>query len=268
MLYLCFSMAILTPLSKLKDLITKDTRFELTQEFRDCIASMEDTNLNLFITGKAGTGKSTLIEYFRSTTKKKVVVLAPTGLAAINVKGQTIHSFFHLAPRFQDPSQPMRQSNSRIYRDLDTIIIDEISMVRADVFDAIDRFLRVNGKDKNRPFGGIQIIAVGDLYQLPPIVGREEAHIFRQLYETPYFFSSDAFTSSSFTVIELTNIFRQKDETFITILNNIRDGQIRTKDLDALNNQVVTKDYEKKYDVTTLHLRQQIALCLLLMIRS
>ena len=253
MLYLCFSMAILTPLSKLKDLITKDTRFELTQEFRDCIASMEDTNLNLFITGKAGTGKSTLIEYFRSTTKKKVVVLAPTGLAAINVKGQTIHSFFHLAPRFQDPSQPMRQSNSRIYRDLDTIIIDEISMVRADVFDAIDRFLRVNGKDKNRPFGGIQIIAVGDLYQLPPIVGREEAHIFRQLYETPYFFSSDAFTSSSFTVIELTNIFRQKDETFITILNNIRDGQIRTKDLDALNNQVVTKDYEKiRRDYITL----------------
>jgi len=238
--------SITSSLLKLKDLITKDeVTFEMTQEFKDCIASMEDTNLNLFITGKAGTGKSTLIEYFRNTTRKKTVVLAPTGLAAINVKGQTIHSFFHLAPRFQDPSSPMRQSNSRMYRDLDTVIIDEISMVRADVFDAIDRFLRVNGKDKNLPFGGVQIIVVGDLYQLPPIVGREESHIFRQLYETPYFFSSDAFSSSSFTVIELTNIFRQKDEAFIHMLNTIREGQINTKDLEAINNQVVTHDYEK-----------------------
>ena len=227
--------------------------FEMTQEFTDSIASMEDSSLNLFITGKAGTGKSTLIEYFRSTTKKKTVVLAPTGLAAINVKGQTIHSFFHLAPRFQDPSTPVRQSNSRIYRDLDTIIIDEISMVRADIFDAIDRFLRVNGKDRNLPFGGIQIIVVGDLYQLPPIVNREESHLFKELYESPYFFSSDAFQSASFSVIELTSIFRQNDAEFIKILNDIREGYVDDKDLSVINKQVVTHDYEKiRRDYITL----------------
>ncbi len=152
----------------------------------------------------AGTGKSTLIEYFRNTTKKKTVVLAPTGLAAINVKGQTVHSFFHLPPRFLDPHVQFRQSNSRVYKDLDTVIIDEISMVRADLFDALDRFLRINGKDRNLPFGGIQMIVVGDLYQLPPIVAREEAHIFSQFFESPYFFSANAFSDSGFAVIELT----------------------------------------------------------------
>jgi len=206
---------------------------------------MEETNLNLFITGKAGTGKSTLIEYFRNTTKKKTVVLAPTGLSALNVRGQTIHSFFHFAPRFQDPTSLVRRSSSRMYRDLDTIIIDEISMVRADVFDAIDKFLRVNGKDSTLPFGGIQMIAVGDLYQLPPIVTREEIHLFKQLYDSPYFFDSHAYSSSNFTTIELTTIFRQRDDTFIALLNNIREGSIRSEDLERINQQVVTKDYEK-----------------------
>lgn len=235
-----------TTIKKIKDLITgEDKTYQLTQELQDCIESMENSTLNLFITGKAGTGKSTLIEYFRNTTKKKTVILAPTGLAAINVRGQTIHSFFHLAPHFADPNQIPRLSNSRIYRDIDTIIIDEISMVRADIFDRIDKFLRVNGKDKNLPFGGIQMIVVGDLYQLPPIVTHEEQFVFNQFYDSPYFFSSDAFSQALFSVIELTNIFRQKDEKYITLLNKIRVGQVSVNDLEVINARVVTKDYEK-----------------------
>lgn len=233
-------------IKKIKDIITgNEETFEITQEFQDCIDTMENTSLNLFIAGKAGTGKSTLIDYFRNTTKKKAVILAPTGLAAINVKGQTIHSFFHLPPRFIDPSVPARRSNSRIYRDLDTVIIDEISMVRADLFDGLDRFLRVNGKDKNLPFGGVQIIVVGDLYQLPPILTREETHIFNQFFETPYFFSANAFASGNFSMIELGHIFRQKDEQYISLLNKIRIGTVTSEDLEPINARVVTKDYEK-----------------------
>ena len=234
-----------TALKTLKKIASHQESFTITQEFKDCIDSMEQTDLNLFITGKAGTGKSTLIEYFRNTTKKRTVILAPTGLAALNVRGQTIHSFFHLAPRFQDPTSPIRESNSRIYRDLDTIIIDEISMVRADVFDAIDRFLRVNGKDRTLPFGGIQMIVVGDLYQLPPIVTREESHLFKQLYDSPYFFSSHAYSSSQFTTIELTTIFRQKDEDFIRLLGKIRNGTVSSTDLSKVNERLVTDNYEK-----------------------
>lgn len=238
--------SIKTTVKKIKDLISgKEETFEISAEFKDCIHSMEETNLNLFITGKAGTGKSTLIDYFRNTTKKKAIVLAPTGLAAINVRGQTIHSFFHLPPRFIDPHMMMRISPSRIYRDLDTIIIDEVSMVRADLFDALDRFLRLNGKDKSLPFGGTQIIVVGDLFQLPPIVAREELQVFNEFFESPYFFSSYAFSQGKFSVIELTRIYRQKDEAYISLLNKIRIGEVSMGDLGLINARVVVKDFEK-----------------------
>lgn len=155
----------------IKDTLTgEDKKFIITPELADCMSVLEDSSQNVFITGKAGTGKSTFIDYFRNTTKKKVVVLAPTGLAAINVRGQTLHSFFHLPPRFITKDAISLRANSRIYKDLDAIIIDEISMVRADVLDGIDYFLRVHGKDRNLPFGGIQMIFVGDLYQLPPLL--------------------------------------------------------------------------------------------------
>ena len=230
----------------IKDMLTgEDKSFILTPELQDSINLMENSANNLFITGKAGTGKSTLIEYFRNTTKKKTVVLAPTGLAAINVRGQTIHSFFHLPPRFITPHSVPRRVNSRIYRDLDTIIIDEISMVRADILDGIDHFLRIHGKDRSQPFGGVQMIFVGDLYQLPPIVTREDMVIFQQFYDSPYFFSSEAFSSTPFLSIELSHIFRQKDESFITLLNKIRVGAISSTDLSTINEQIVLKNYEK-----------------------
>lgn len=232
-------------LQTIKDHISgEDKSFTLTQELQDCISVMENSNDIIFITGKAGTGKSTLIDYFRNTTKKKTVVLAPTGLAAINVRGQTIHSFFHLPPRFITPDAIPKRVNSRIYRDLDTIIIDEISMVRADILDGIDQFLRLHGKDRMLPFGGIQMIFVGDLYQLPPIVTRDDIPMFNRMYESPYFFSAEAFPSSC-TVIELMNIFRQKDPSFITILNRIRVGNVASSDLEIINQRIVTNDYEK-----------------------
>lgn len=230
----------------IKDAITGEEKsFTITQELKDCIEVMENSREHIFITGKAGTGKSTLIDFFRNTTKKKIVVLAPTGLAAINVKGQTLHSFFHLPPRFITSNAISRKVNSRLYRDLDAIIIDEISMVRADILDGIDEFLRIHGKDRNVPFGGVQMIFVGDLFQLPPIVSRQEIDVFRQFYESPYFFSSKVFQIIRPTVMELSNIFRQKDEVFITILNKIRIGDVSIQELHDINARIVTGDYEK-----------------------
>ncbi|MDP2730431.1 MAG: AAA family ATPase, partial [Dehalococcoidales bacterium] len=151
----------------------RQTSVEINDQFRHALEIMEGTNRNVFITGRAGTGKSTLLEYFRNTTKKKVVVLAPTGVAALNVKGQTIHSFFRFKPGIT-PERVKRlrsdRSNESIYYKLDIIIIDEISMVRADLLDCVDRFLRLNGPEADKPFGGIQMAFIGDLYQLPPVV--------------------------------------------------------------------------------------------------
>src|SRR5688500_5430016 len=139
-------------------------KFILTDEHKVSLDYLENSYQNLFISGKAGTGKTSLIHHFRSITKKKVVVLAPTGIAALNIKGQTIHSFFKFPARLIEASSIRRVSNERIYADIDCLIIDEISMVRADILDGIDRFLRLHGRDKNMPFGGVQIILVGDMY--------------------------------------------------------------------------------------------------------
>ena len=222
-------------LKKLQSILTGKDSFSLTQEFKDAVDSIELTNENLFITGKAGTGKSTLIEYVRNHTDKKIVVLAPTGLSAINVRGQTIHSFFHLPPRLITRQSIKRPYNDRIYKDVDTIIIDEISMVRADVIDGIDHFLRINGRDHTLPFGGVQMVFVGDLYQLPPVLRREEMGVFSELYDSPYFFSADAFSLRNFSLIELRTIFRQKDLTFVEILNNIRVGNVTSEILAPIN---------------------------------
>lgn len=240
----------MNPLTKtfkiIKDILTgEDKTFIVTQELTDSISVIENSTDNVCITGKAGTGKSTFIEYFRNTTKKKIVVLAPTGLSAINIKGQTLHSFFHLPPRFITKNAISTRANSRMYKDLDCIVIDEISMVRADVLDGIDYFLRLHGKDRNLPFGGVQMVFVGDLYQLPPIVTYQDAALFQELYESPYFFSSHAFSSIPFVNIELTSIFRQKDPKFISLLNKIRNANVTSQDLEPINEKIVVKDFEK-----------------------
>lgn len=197
---------------------------------------MENSNKNIFITGKAGTGKSTLLQYFREKTNKQVVVLAPTGVAALNVKGETIHSFFGLKPDVTvEKIQPV---DEEIYRNIDTLIIDEISMVRADLLDCVDKFLRLNGRYRNKPFGGTQVIVIGDLYQLPPVVTEKERDFFKERYKSEYFFDSDAFKSVEWEFIELEKVYRQEDEQFIRILNEIRNGKISQDSLSLLNSRV------------------------------
>ncbi|RJQ55427.1 MAG: WYL domain-containing protein [Actinobacteria bacterium] len=213
---------------------------DLNVEFREALQIMEETSENLLVTGRAGTGKSTLLDYFRSITKKKIVVLAPTGVAAVNVAGQTIHSFF----RFQPNATPdkIRRINDSIYQQLDAIVIDEVSMVRADLLDLIDAFMRKNGRTKGAPFGGIQMIFIGDLYQLPPVVTRDERDYLESRYESEYFFDSDVFSEVEFELVELEKVYRQTDANFIGLLNGIRNRSIDERELELINARLLADD--------------------------
>lgn len=213
---------------------------DLTPLFQHALDLMENSDLNLFITGRAGTGKSTLLNYFRTKTHKKVAVLAPTGVAALNVQGQTIHSFFKFKPSvtLESIRKLEKKKEREIYQTLDAIIIDEISMVRADLLDCVDQFLRFNGKDPQLPFGGIQMIFIGDLYQLPPVVTSEEKQAFKSHYKSPYFFSAQFFLTFDMELIELDKIYRQKDTDFIHLLNAIRNQTFSQADVEKLNTRV------------------------------
>lgn len=216
----------------------KSNQIELNDRFCDVLQRMEYSDASLFITGRAGTGKSTLLSHFCARTKKNPVVLAPTGVAALNVRGQTIHKFFHFYTdvttdkirRFK-----VRPRNPKLYKKLTTIIIDEISMVRADLLDCIDVFLRLYGPNEALPFGGVQMIFVGDLYQLPPVVSRESEAIFSDHYETPYFFSAHCLRDADFSIIELDTIYRQKEQDFVALLNRIRTDNATDSDIAHLN---------------------------------
>ena len=229
---------------------------ELNGEFRNALLLLENTSKNLFITGKAGTGKSTLLNYFRSVTQKNVVILAPTGVAALNVKGQTIHSFFHFKPDItQETVKKLGHYSTLVYKAIDTIIIDEISMVRADLLDCVDRFMRLNGKDASRPFGGVQMVFIGDLYQLSPVVTEAEEEIFRGHYKSQYFFDSRVFEGLPLEFIELEKHYRQTDRDFIDLLNAIRNNSATKEHLDALNKRFnpffVPKDSDLYITLTT-----------------
>ena len=193
---------------------------------------------NIFITGKAGTGKTTLLEYFRINSKKNFVILASTGISAIKAKGKTIHSFFLFPPRILI-NEKSKRLRSKVISKIDTILIDECSMIRCDVLDAIDQSLRLN-RNSDKSFGGIQIILLGDLHQLPPVIRENEREIFNNFYPLGhYFFNANCFEESDIKTYELTRVYRQKDKDFINILNNIRSGNINDNDLFILNNRVV-----------------------------
>ncbi|MEK7103205.1 MAG: AAA family ATPase [Patescibacteria group bacterium] len=223
---------------------------EINEQFKTALDAMENTSRHIFLTGRAGTGKSTLLDHFRNNTKKKIVVLAPTGVAAINVKGQTIHSFFGFKPDVTIlKAKKSAQSNADdIYKNLDAIVIDEISMVRADLLDCVDQFMRIKGKTKHVAFGGVQMIMIGDLYQLPPVVTAQEKEMFSDFYETPYFFSAKGWaqdhnlfnTVTDFDIasFQLDTIYRQRDTQFISILNAIRDTTVTRAHLEELNTRV------------------------------
>ena len=208
----------------------------LDDTFQDILDQLENSTEHVFITGKAGTGKSTLLQLYRKTTRKKVVVLSPTGISALHVQGQTIHSFFQLPPRLLAGFRPeIVRRLVPLLRHLEVLIIDEISMVRADVMDAIDVTLRLHRKSIE-PFGGIRIIMFGDLFQLPPVVSTpEEKIIFSTDYSSPYFFSAKVFREHRIRMIELDKVYRQKDRMFIQLLDNIRTNQADYDDMETLN---------------------------------
>lgn len=209
---------------------------ELSEQFRQALDRLEKDGANLFITGKAGTGKSTLLQLFRNTTRKRTVVLAPTGVAALNVRGQTIHSFFGFPPRLFPRSEVKKRRDRRLYRNVDVLIIDEISMVRADLLDHMDYFLRLN-RDDPRPFGGLQVVFFGDLFQLPPVVATEfEQSHFQEVYPTPYFFSAELFsTDFSIELFELRKVYRQDNRHFLRLLEAVRLNHADEDDLAELN---------------------------------
>ncbi len=216
-----------------------NSAMEFSDEFLSALSVMESGKKNLFITGRAGTGKSTLLSYFKSVTKRKVAVLAPTGVAALNVKGQTIHSFCRFKPDITLEKVVRLQGVSyaaiSMYRSIETIIIDEISMVRADLLDCLDRFMRLNGMNPDLPFGGAQVILIGDLYQLPPVVSDDERKIFEGPYRSAYFFDSNVFGEISLEYIELKRYYRHSDPQFIRLLNAIRDNTASEEDLRMIN---------------------------------
>ena len=207
---------------------------------------IERTGVNVFLTGKAGTGKTTFLRRLKERSPKRMVVVAPTGVAAINAGGVTIHSFFQfpLAPYIpggsfnaKDEKYRFSKEKKNIIRTLDLLVIDEISMVRADLLDQIDAVLRLH-KDRHRPFGGVQLLMIGDLSQLAPVVKESEWALLREYYRTPYFFGSHALQQTQHVTIELTHVYRQSDQAFINILNEVRENRLTPESLARLNSRV------------------------------
>jgi ATP-dependent exoDNAse (exonuclease V) alpha subunit len=223
---------------------------EINNEFKQALNILFKTNDNVFVTGKAGTGKTTFLKYYVSKCNKKFVILAPTGVAALNAGGETIHSFFKFKTDITLDKIKKRKFNSNsIYKNIDVIIIDEVSMLRADLLDCVEKFLRLNGKVPNLPFGGTQIIFIGDLLQLPPVVMKDEQFLFQSYYDSPYFFSAKCMKECYCHVIEFTKVYRQVDTNFIDMLNSIRNNRATQNTISVLNERVNKKFQKAKLSV-------------------
>ncbi len=209
---------------------------KLDAQFNATMNELESSTDHYFITGRAGTGKSTLLKLWRRSSRKKMVVLAPTGIAALHVEGQTIHSFFRFPPRMMNPGDFKKLKNRKLIKALDVIIIDEVSMVRADMLDNIDQALRLN-RANNEAFGGIQMVFFGDLFQLPPIVAKSaEREYMEYHYDTPYFFSAHVWQNDvDIRGIELTKVYRQEEHHFLRLLEEIRYNNADWETLEAIN---------------------------------
>ncbi len=231
---------------------------EFTDESLGVLNELHSGEDNLFLTGKAGTGKTTLIKYFVKQYEKNIAILAPTGIAATNVSGQTIHSFFGFQTGLLLPGIARERNGSDLHFNIKVLVIDEISMVRADVFDAIDRYLRKWGPNQNLPFGGVRIICVGDLFQLPPVLNEDEEPHHSVVYSSRYFFDSKAFLNGDFKRIELTKVYRQSDPDFLSMLNKIRVGNIDDNLIEALNHRVYPSQEEQRESLLTLSTHNRI----------
>lgn len=219
---------------------TLKTQFVLTDEFKEVLDVLKTSNDNLFITGKAGTGKSSLLKHFIKNTNKKLVVLAPTGVAALNIGGQTIHSFFRFPPKIIDQKKiEPDYVRADLFKNLQMLIIDEVSMVRADLMNAIDIALRKNRNRPDEPFGGVQMVFIGDLFQLPPVLKDTDKDYILKTFGGQYFFDAPVFENLKYHFKELTTIFRQSNEQleFKTMLNNIRNNEARFEDMALLNSR-------------------------------
>ncbi len=229
----------------------------LSDDYKYVLDTLERTDKSMFITGRAGTGKSTLLKLFRDTTRKKTVVLAPTGVAALNVKGQTIHSFFGFPPKLLSKSDIKKKRSKKLFKKLEVLIVDEVSMVRADLLDNMDYSLRLHREDP-RPFGGVQMVFFGDVFQLPPVVAREEEKNYLSFYyDSPFFFSSESYKLLGAETIELRKIYRQEERHFIRLLDAVRLNQIDYDDLEDLNERHVP-DFEETGNSITLTTRNYI----------
>jgi hypothetical protein len=226
-------------------------KIDINPQFEQVLNFINQTNQSVFLTGKAGTGKTTLLKYIRQNTVKQIAVVAPTGVAAINAGGSTIHSFFQFPfapflpalrenaePDFSKSNLPALKYNTlrlSIFRKLELLVIDEISMVRADLLDQIDITLRHTRKKWHLPFGGVQVLLIGDMHQLPPVVQPEEWRLLSQVYASPYFFDSLVMRANKPVYIELEKIYRQKEQAFIEILNKVRNNRLSAVDFEVLN---------------------------------
>ncbi len=242
---------------------------ENNRAFRAALLLLEETQYSVFLTGKAGTGKTTFLRYIRRYLDKKMLVVAPTGVAAVNARGMTIHSLFNIQPSVYPPNDPrLRHSaptsakdkssihnhfkysreRKKLLQEAELIVIDEISMVRADLLDVIDRLLRTFGGRRHLPFGGKQMLFIGDAFQLPPVTPYEEWDILRPFYSTPYFFGAESWLLANPKTVELQNVYRQSDRHFVDILNRLREGRQLQQDLLALNKRYVPPgfDYAKQ----------------------
>src|SRR5829696_1742525 len=222
---------------------------------------VNNTSRHIFITGKAGTGKTTFLKYICENTRKNTVVVAPTGVAAINAGGVTMHSFFQLpfspfipqAVGFQEQNETVTNRNSlvsrlrmttekkKILQELELLVIDEISMVRCDMLDAVDTILRHIRRRYHEKFGGVQVLFIGDMFQLPPVIKENEWSLLKDFYDSPYFFDSLAIKDEPPVYVEFTKIYRQNEERFINVLNQVRNNDLDDHGRSLLENRFSTE---------------------------
>ena len=225
----------------------------ITDEMKRALEIIQNTNESVYITGKAGTGKTTFLKYIVENINKNFIITAPTGVAAVNAGGVTLHSFLNIPIGVLGPNAAIDSKffprKKYLANAIDALIIDEISMVRADLMDFVDKKLRLY-RQNALPFGGVQLIMFGDLHQLPPVVTNEERIHIESMYRGPYFFNAEVFREKGFLIIELTHIFRQSDEKFISILNHIRDYNLTNDDIEMLEeirDKSISNNYSGKY---------------------
>jgi len=250
--------ALRTPFNQQEQNHPISSEIEITEEYKKILEWLKAEAPIVFVSGKAGTGKTTFIRHLREAYDKNLVVVAPTGVAALNIEGVTIHSFFMFPPRVVMDDDIKIVRDRKFYTKISLLIIDEVSMVRGDIIDAIDKFLRKN-RGIQEPFGGVQVLLIGDLFQLPPVVNKRDYNALQILgYESPYFFSAKAFEHSQMVYQELTKIFRQSDASFIDLLNRVRNAEDLSATIKKLNERF-ENNYDTSHIIITLTATNKVA---------